>query len=511
MTGALGTASPLAPKTAETFDRAYTTRMMILLAGMVMIVMYIEGMLTPSLMAIQADFGVSYAQVSLVLSAYLVTGVALSPIAGKLGDIYGKKRVLTVVLSIYTVAVAVTGFSPTFTFMVVSRAVQGVGLTVFPVAMALVREEFPRDRIPRAQATLSALFGAGFAVSLPLGAWVSNAYGWQFTYHTAIPFVAAITIATFVFVRESPFRRPGTSVDYVGAGLLAASLALFVLALAQGPTWGWTSGAVLGMLVAGGLILLPLSYYELRRFRRQADVILDFRLLKTRNILVTNLIVVVSGFGMFLAFQSLTFLLLARSPSPVGFGLDIFQVGLAFVPFAGAMLVMAPLVGRYVSRVGTKPLTIIGCLVGALGFIFATQVTTLASMLAAMFVMGAGLAIVNASVINLLVLTADPRDMGIATSMNAAFRNVGSSLGAPLAGSLLTTFTVTVLPGVSVASATAYNAAFLIAAAALGIAAVITLFAHEVLGRRAVRQVVLLTADSPAPGPPLAETLRTSR
>ena len=109
------------------FDRAYAVRILAILAGLVMIVMYIEGMLTPSLPSIAQTYGVSTAQVSLVLSVYLVSGVALTPIAGKLGDIYGKKRVLTVVLVVYAAAVSVTGFSPTFEFMVASRAVQEIG------------------------------------------------------------------------------------------------------------------------------------------------------------------------------------------------------------------------------------------------------------------------------------------------------------------------------------------------------------------------------------------------
>jgi MFS family permease len=403
---------------------------------------------------------------------------------GKLGDIYGKKRVLSVVLIVYTVAVSVTGFSPTFEFMVVSRAVQGVGLTVFPLAMSLVREEFPREMIPRAQGILSALFGAGFAISLPLGAWVSNGFGWEFTYHTAIPFVVAATVAAFVFLRESPFRRPEAKVDYTGAVLLASSLALFVFALAQGPTWGWTSTAVLGMALAGGLLLIPLAWYELRLHRRQAEVILDFRLLGMRNVLVTNILGLVSGFGMFLAFQSLTFQL--RDPPPTGFGQDIFQVGLSFLAFALPMLVFAPLASVLATRWGTKPLTIVGCLIGAVGFALATQANTLDLLLGCMVVMGAGIAITNAAMINLLVLTVNPREMGLATSMSATFRNIGSSVGAPLAGSIMATFTVSSIYG-PLPSQAAYNASFVIAAA------LITVFAREVLGRRAV----LVRTDEP--------------
>jgi len=245
------TSSLPTPKTLETFDRAYANRVMVLLAGIVVVVLYIEGMLTPSLPTIQSDFHVDTAQVSLIVSSYAASGVALSPVIGKLGDIYGKRRVLSGVMLGYAAAVSVTGFSPTFSFMVGARTVQGIGLTIMPVGMALVREEFPRELVPRAQGLMSAMFGVGFVVSLPLGSFVSQNYGWRATYHSAIPFVVLLAILVVLFVRESPYRRPSTRVDYVGAALLGGALAGVVVALSQGQAWGWTSVRTLGFLVGG--------------------------------------------------------------------------------------------------------------------------------------------------------------------------------------------------------------------------------------------------------------------
>ena len=168
---------PPAPKTLENYDRAYTRRVMVILAGIVIVVMYIEGMLTPSLPTIQSDFHVDAAQVSLIVSAYAASGVALSPVVGKLGDIYGKRKVLSAMILGYAAAVSVTGFSPNFPFMVAARTVQGIGLTIMPLGMSLMREEFPRELIPRAQGLLSAMFGVGFVVSLPLGSFVSRTSG----------------------------------------------------------------------------------------------------------------------------------------------------------------------------------------------------------------------------------------------------------------------------------------------------------------------------------------------
>ncbi len=476
-------------KTMETFDRPYAFRIMALLAALVMITMYIEGMLTPSLLSIASNFNVDISQVSLVLSVYLVTGVALSPIAGKLGDVYGKKKVLTIVMVIYAAAVSVTGFSPTFGFMVVSRAVQGVGLTIMPLAMSLVREEFPRELVPKAQGLLSGLFGGGFAVSLPLGAWVSNAYGWRWTYHSAVPVVIALTIIAILFVRESPYRRPNAFIDYGGAAVLAGSLAMLVLALAQGPVWGWSDLRVVVLLAGGLLLLVPVAIIELYHHRKGRDVILNLRLLSERNVMVTNLVVLIAGFGMFLSFQAITYRL--EDPSwGGGFGQSIFQTGLSFIAFAVPMLIFAPLASLAVTRVGTKPLTVLGGLIGADGFYMATGANSLFWMLVTMAIIGAGIAVLNASVINLLVLTVAPRDMGLGTSLNSVFRFMGSSVGAPLAASLMSTYMATyyyrgAIP-VQLPDSTAFDYSYYIAAGAFLLSVVIALFAREILGASAV-------------------------
>ena len=152
------------------FDLKYANRNLILFALLAASVMYIEIMLTPSLPDIQKYYGVTYGQVSLILALYTVFGTAINPIVGKLGDIYGKKKILVYVLISYCVMVTLTSFAPNFNVLLISRTFQGIGLGIFPLAFSLVREEFPRNLVPKAQGLLSAMFGAGLALGLPLGA-----------------------------------------------------------------------------------------------------------------------------------------------------------------------------------------------------------------------------------------------------------------------------------------------------------------------------------------------------
>ncbi len=476
-----------ATKTAASYDPRYSRRAMSLLAGLILIVLYVEGMLTPSLPHIASEFSVTSSQVSLVLAFYAVSGTALNPVVGKLGDIYGKKRVLLTVLVTYTVSVTITGFSPTFTFLLASRTVQGIGLTIVPLAMSIVREEFPRDMIPRAQGILSAMFGVGFAVSLPLGALVSNAYGWRTTYHSAIPFVILITVLIFMNIRESPYKKPGVRVDSIGSTLLGSSLILIVLGFAQGPAWGWSSTGTLALMSFGTFMILPFVYYERSYSRRGGEPILNMKVLATRNPLICNLSVLVSGMSMFLAFQA--FVYKYELPAPVGYGMDIFYSGLGLVPLALGMMIFAPITGRIVGRIGVKRLSVAGALIAALGFIMISTTESLTPLLVYMFIAGSGLSILNASVINLLILTVDPRDMGLATALNSVFRTFGTSLGAPIAGAVLSTFTASLLVGGAyriLPTIAAFHYIYYITGATLIMIALLVMMSNEILGKSVV-------------------------
>jgi len=485
--------TPVVPKTIETFDRAYANRIMMLLAGVVLVVLYIEGMLTPSLPTIQSDFGVDAGQVTLIISAYAAAGVALSPVVGKLGDIYGKRKVMVLVMFTYAAAVTVTGFSPTFTFMVGARAVQGVGLTIMPLGMSLMREEFPREMVPRAQGILSAMFGIGFAISLPLGSFVSQTYGWRWTYHSAVPFVVIMAVLVFLLVKESPYRRPETRVDYLGALFLGLGLAGIVAALSQGQAWGWTSALTIGFAAMGAIMFVPFVLVERRLTAIKREPIVDVRLLTERNVAVTNVVLTVAGLGMYLALFSLIY----QFEFPIASGgynsgchalltcnYNILNAGIDILPLALGMTAVALLTSVVVSRVGVKPLAFTGGLVIALGFTLEAFATNLGTALAIEVVIGAGMGLLNSSIINLLVLTVDPKDMGQATAMNNVFRNVGGSVGAPIAGSLLATYILTSGPFAGAPIHLAFQYAFFIAAAITVVGTVSILFAQEVLGGR---------------------------
>jgi len=430
--------------TGAEYDLKYAYRAMAILASLAVIVMYIEGMLIPSLTEIEREFGVTSSQVSWVLSSYLLSGTVLLPIVGKLGDIYGKKSVLSIVVIIYTIAVTLTSTSPSFTYLIVFRSIQGIGVTMFALAFSLIREEFPRELIPRAQGLVSAAFGIGAAVALPLGAYISQYFGWRTTYHTAIPFVVLIAYLILTRIRESRYRNPGAKVDLPGATVLGISLGLLVYGLTEAPVWGWTSfNTILTFLVA--LLFLGI-FIEVERGRDQP--LINLTLLARRNVLIANLAALVAGFGLFLFEQSLIILL--EEPKPVGFNLSIFDTGLYAIPMAVAQLITAPVAGALITRVGAKRVLMTGAGIAAL-FSLATALVAplgLPALITATTLAMVGVAAMNVSLINILVFSVEPQVMGVSTAMNSVFRNLGGTLGPAVAGSLESTFTSLVLMGI---------------------------------------------------------------
>ncbi len=463
--------------TSDGFDKKYAYRLLILLAILAAFVMYVDIMLTPSLPAIGKQYGVDSATASLIISLYLVFGTAMMPVVGKLGDIFGKKIVLISVLVAYSAMVAITSFTSNFSLLLLSRTFQGIGLSIFPIAFSLVREEFPRELVPRAQGLLAGMFGGGVALGLPAGAYVANSFGWQANYHIALPFIVILTVLLFFVARESSFKDRNAKLDYVGAIWLGLSLAMIVMGISEGPNWGWSSFGVLFMIIAGAGLLIPLAFVE----QHIKDPILNIGLLTKRNVLVANAIAILLSLAMYLAFLSIAYEM--EGPAPSGFGFDILTTGLYLLPLAVSILVVAYPVGILISKFGVKRFIFLGAIIGAVGFFLLSTANTATQMAEYLVIAAVGLGVVMVATQNLLVLSVDPHEMGLATSLNSVFRNLGASIGTPIVGSILSTFTATyTIQGylVSLPSKAAFQYSFYIAIAGFLAVLLFSIFAKEI-------------------------------
>ncbi|MCI4320474.1 MAG: MFS transporter [Thermoplasmata archaeon] len=449
--------APATPHNAST--RRPVAAILLVLASAALLVSYVETMLVPALPRLVTFFdGVPYTTVAWVISLYLLVGVCTLPLVTKLGDLVGKKRVLLTILAIYSIAVALAPFTPqlgaalglsrasAIYLLIGVRGLQGVGLAMFPLALAMIGEELPPERVGPAQGIVAAMFAVGASAGLFGGAWLIQNFGWQVAYETVIPIAVLVTLLA---VRALPESRHllAARLDVPGAGLLGASLATFLLGLTLGPSWGWTqwTGAFGGsiplgtpeLLLLAGLLAVCFVLWE----RRTVDPMLDLKRFAERNIGLSYLAALLVGTALFTAFVGLT--VLVELPV-VGLGLSIFQFGELSLPTTFAMLIAAPLVGRGVSRFGPRPMVLLGSAVSVTGFLLllVNHGTYLGIVLEAMPTF-AGLVAILVSITNVIILSARKGETGIHTGMTEMFQDLGSSIGPVLVSALLATLTTT--------------------------------------------------------------------
>lgn len=455
-------ASAETPSSSKEIPRSAEHRgavILMLLAGAALMVNYVETMLVPALPTLVAFFdGVPYTTIAWVVSAYLLVGVSTTPIFAKLGDIYGKKRMLLVVLSIYTAAVALTGFTPqiasafgisTFNavyLLIGVRGVQGVGLAMFPLALAMVGEELPPARVGQAQGLIAAMFAIGAALGLFGGAWVIQNYGWQAAYHLVIP-IAVVILALAAWQLPESRHRLAVRLDIPGAALLGAALTTFLLGLSQGPSWGWTGWVAyhLGGVPLGVPELFVLSgvaavLFYLRE-RTAVDPMVHLERFRERNLAISYIGLLLVGASIFLGFVGIT--IIVETPI-VGLGRTVFEFGVLSLPTTLSMLIVAPFAGRAISCWGPKPVALLGATLSTLGFllllVFDQSYTELILDPIPTFV---GLVMMIIALTNIVVLSSRRGETGIQTGMAEMFQDLGASIGPVVVATVLASFTGT--------------------------------------------------------------------
>jgi MFS family permease len=444
------------------YDPAYGRTLLIILAVMALMVTYVETMVLPAFKQFYIFFDQTngnFSTIAWILSAYLLVGVVVTPIFGKLGDLYGKKRMLVLVMAVYAVAVTLAGFTPNIGaalgltrpnqiyVLIAVRAVQGVGIAMFPLAFSMIPEVFPARRVGQAQGIVSAMFAAGASGGLVGGGYLAQTYGWQATYHTIIPVAILIVILAFVLLKESN-RHANPSIDFGGIASLGFGLAMLMFGISQGSAWGWTSWTAgsIGSVAFGVpefFVLAAVGFGAFILWEPHAkNPIVNFAALRPRNIWVSDVNAVIAGLLMFLTFTTMTVLI--EFPYGPGFHQTELEMGLIALPSTISMLIFGPFLGRTVGTRGPKPIMILGFVlstIGGLSLVFVHgQLIDLAIFPIFILVGNVGILI---AMTNAIVLTADRSEFGMQTGMNQTFRNLGSAIAPVLVTSVLGTFLVT--------------------------------------------------------------------
>lgn len=427
-----------------------------------------QTMVVPALPDLQREFDAGTTGISWVISSFLLTASVATALLGRVGDMFGKRRVLLASLAVFAAGTLLCAVSDSLGLLIAARAVQGVGSAAFPLAFGIVREQFPRERVPVAIGMISSTFGIGFGVGLVLPGPIVEALNWHWIFWLGLIVIVAGILAVAAFVEESPDRSPGR-IDWIGAVLLSGAIVALLLAISQGKSWGWGSAGVVSLCAAA--VVLGVAFVAAER--RIREPMIDIDLLRRPAVATSHVAALIIGFGMYGAFTLVP--LLAQTPTRAGygFGASVTEAGLFMVPMAATMLFASPLAGRLGAAIGWKAPLVLACLTGLLGFaVYAAGHDSEWAMYTGSGVLGIGVGFAFAALANLVVSAVDPRQVGEATGINTIMRTIGGSLGAQISASIVASGTVA---GTALPAESGYTTAFVMSAAALGVAALAAL------------------------------------
>jgi len=474
---------------------------LVILSSTLLAVMFSETMLLPAIPEIMRDFNIPYSTSAWIFSAYLIVAAVMTPIAGKLSDIYGSKKVLLTLLVLYVVGVVAGGFSNNITFLLASRVIQGLGMAAVPVAFSILRYSFPPEKLAMPVAVFSSAASGGSVVGLLVGASIIQNFGWHATFFAIAPLASIVTfvIARFVHSSDKPphletsknangnrraIRGRGSMIDIRGAIALSAAITSFLIALTfieNGDSFAENSTQIAGISFAASAASLTIFVFL---EKRAGEPLINLRLLRHRVLLPSYIMMIVTGTTIFLMYP--TIVQLVRSPQPVGFGGNAVDAAHIQLPFMVVFLVFSAATAFIISKLGKVKPTVFGgaiSIAGAIGLLMFHSTGFLVS--ANLTIIAIGLALTTTTTWNLIVSSAPKEFMGISTGIGALLLSIGMAIGPALAGTYMQTFH-TSIKGIagSFPSPESYNMVFLTAA----VLSAVSLASSLVLNRRLLKQ-----------------------
>ena len=427
-----------------------------------------QTMVAPALPEIQRELGTTTTTVTFVLTAYLLTASVATPIVGRLGDMFGKERLLVITLLVFAAGSLVAALSHSIWVLIAGRAIQGVGGAVFPLSFGIIRDEFPPQRVAMGIGLISATFGIGGGAGLVLSGLIVDHLSYEWIFWLAFAVVAVAVVATWRFVPESPVKSP-TRIDWGGAALLSGGLVSLLVGVSEGNSWGWDSARILGLFAVAAALLISWIAYE----RRHPVPLVDIAMMRKRAVLATNVTGLLIGFGMFGSFILIPQFVQMPTEAGYGFGASVTAAGLFLLPSTTVMLFAGPLSGWLGGRFGSKVPLLIGTALSTASYVFlAVEHDTRLSIYVGSALLGLGIGFSFAAMANLIVEAVDQTQTGVATGMNTIMRTIGGSLGGQVAASIVAGHIVasTGLPAES-----GFTTAFTMSAIAVAVAFLVTL------------------------------------
>jgi EmrB/QacA subfamily drug resistance transporter len=424
----------------------------------------LQSLVAPALPEMQHALHTSESSVSWILTSYLLSASVATPLIGRLGDMYGKERLLMIVLVLLSLGTVVSASSTSLPLMLVGRVIQGAAGGIFPLAFGIIRDEFPRRRVAAGIGLMSALLGVGGGAGVVLAGPIVDHLSYHYLFWLPLIPIVIATVLTHLFVPESPIRVPGR-VNWTGAALMSLGLAAVLVAVSETSTWHWLSAKTIGSIVVG-VALLALW---VRSESRSDHPLVEMRMMRIRGVWTTNLVAFLLGFGMYSSFILLPQLVETPRRAGYGFGASVTPAGLFMLPSTLAMLVVGAQTGRLEKRFGSKPPLLAGGTLTLASFVLlAVAHGARWEIYVAAGLLGSGIGLAFASMANLIIENVGPEQTGVATGMNTVTRTVGGGFGGAAVASLLASTVGTS----GYPSANGYTAAFSLCAVALAVGVV---------------------------------------
>ncbi|MFD8819422.1 MFS transporter, partial [Streptomyces sp. NPDC059627] len=372
------------------------------------------------------------------VTATLLAAAVATPVAGRLGDMFGKRLMLLVSLVLLVSGSVVAALSDSLVPMIVGRSLQGLAAAVVPLGISIMRDELPPERLAGSTALMSASLGVGGALGLPTAAFIADHYDWHVLFWTSAALGVVAFVLVMLLVPESKVRSGGRF-DAVGAVGLAVGLVSLLLAVSKGADWGWASGTTLGLFALAVAVLLAWGFFELRT----VQPLVDLRTTVRRQVLFTNLASIAFGFSMFA--MSLVLPQLLQLPTQTGYGLgrSMLTVGLVMAPQGLVMMAFAPVSAAITKSRGPKITLMIGAVIVAAGYgLNIVLMSEVWHLILVSCIIGAGVGFAYGAMPALIMGAVPASETAAANSLNTLMRSIGTSVASAVAGVVLSQLTI---------------------------------------------------------------------
>ncbi|MFG2432872.1 MFS transporter [Streptomyces sp. NPDC048590] len=440
------------------------------LAGTVAAIM--QTLVTPLIAELPRILDTSSSNAAWVVTVTLLVAGVCVPVTGRLGDLLGKRRMLLACSVPLVIGSVICALASSVVPMIVGRGLQGMGMGMVPLGIALLRDVVPAEKLSGSIALVSASMGIGGALGLPISAAVAEYTSWRVLFWGSAVLALMIAVLIWIFVPDVPAGAKGQRFDAPGAIGLAIGLVSLLLAISKGADWGWGSGTTLGLFAVAVLSLGAWGFYELRT----RDPLVDLRTTARPRVLLTNVSSILVGVGMY------SFMLIApqllQFPETTGYGLgqSMLAAGLWIAPGGVMMMIVSPLGGKLINARGPKIALVLGALVISAGYGLSLFLMGSAwGLMIVGIVINSGVGLAYGAMPALIMSSVPLSETAAANGFNTLMRSLGTTIGSAVIGVVLAQMTTT-LGGFSFASEDGFRVGLMIGCGVALVAAAVASF-----------------------------------